>query len=95
MSVVMMAGTPPENTSPHFRAPDSHIAELSEDYSTRLYVLKSNNQIKWLQTILRNVNTQHGDFVFNADRLVNHFLTFVYFFSVLKSLLLNFCFRFG
>lgn len=67
MSVVMMAGTPPDN----FSLPPSKQSstEIDNEFS-RLHILKSNNQIRWLQTILRNVKTEHGEFVFNADRLI-------------------------
>lgn len=66
MSVCMMAGTPPDN----FFLPIAKCSGAAMDEFSRLHILKSNNQISWLQTILRNVKTSHGDFVFNADRLV-------------------------
>ena len=67
MSVCMMAGTPPDN----FIQPiNKYCGAASFSEFSRLHILKSNNQISWLHTILRNVKTTHGDFVFNADRLV-------------------------
>jgi hypothetical protein len=63
----MMAGTPPDN----FILPLTKRSSAALDNEfPRLHVLKSNNQISWLHTILRDVTTSHGDFVFNADRLV-------------------------
>lgn len=67
MSVCMMAGTPPDN----FILPITKYSGAAiDDEFSRLHVLKSNNQISWLRTILRNAKTCHGDFVFNADRLI-------------------------
>ncbi len=67
MSVCMMAGTPPDNYILPLTKRSG--AALGNEFS-RLHVLKSNNQISWLHTLLRDVSTSHGDFVFNADRLV-------------------------
>ena len=70
MSVCMMAGTPPDN----FILPITKYSGAAiDDEFSRLHVLKSNNQISWLRTILRNAKTCHGDFVFNADRLVRNY----------------------
>ena len=68
-----MAGTPPDNYKLVLNLPqDSNTTcEDTTNQFNRLHVLKTNNQIRWLQTILRNGKTEHGDFVFNADRLVS------------------------
>lgn len=67
-----MAGTPPDNYKLVLNLPqDSNTTcEDTTNQFNRLHVLKTNNQIRWLQTILRNGKTEHGDFVFNADRLI-------------------------
>ncbi|XP_078375196.1 uracil phosphoribosyltransferase homolog isoform X2 [Oculina patagonica] len=43
---------------------------LSHDYGPRLKIIKMNDQVRELQTILRDKETQRGDFVFYADRLI-------------------------
>ena len=66
-----MAGTPPDNFKISLHKPLDTTYEDTANHFSRLHVLKTNNQIRWLQTILRNGKTEHGDFVFNADRLVS------------------------
>ncbi|XP_077977240.1 uracil phosphoribosyltransferase homolog isoform X2 [Glandiceps talaboti] len=39
-------------------------------FGPRVKVLRQNNQIKELQTVIRNHTTTRGDFVFYADRLI-------------------------
>ncbi|XP_029676216.1 uracil phosphoribosyltransferase homolog isoform X1 [Formica exsecta] len=46
---------------------DSHEIE---EYGTNLKILPCNNQVKELQTILRDRNTTRSDFKFYADRLI-------------------------
>lgn len=75
----MMAGTPPVregmfnfqnfNLDP-LSPPLEHNMEHNLDQSTRLCLIPCTGQVKWLQTILRNKNTDHSDFVFYADRLI-------------------------
>lgn len=43
---------------------------VSEEYGSKLKILKTNDQIKELQTILRDKNTSRSDFKFYADRLI-------------------------
>lgn len=66
MSAVVMAETPPDS----FGLITRHPAAAVDTDLTGLAILKPNNQIRWLQTLLRNRKTEHGDFVFNADRLI-------------------------
>ncbi|CAB3366766.1 Hypothetical predicted protein [Cloeon dipterum] len=44
--------------------------EKIEDFGPNVKVLPSNDQIKELQTILRDKNTSRSDFKFYADRLI-------------------------
>ncbi|KAK5646119.1 hypothetical protein RI129_004583 [Pyrocoelia pectoralis] len=44
--------------------------ENCKEYGTNLKVLASNDQVKELQTILRDRNTSRSDFKFYADRLI-------------------------
>ncbi|KAL2731994.1 uracil phosphoribosyltransferase [Vespula squamosa] len=44
--------------------------DISEDYGPNLKLLPCNNQVKELQTILRDKNTTRSDFKFYADRLI-------------------------
>ncbi|XP_022100453.1 uracil phosphoribosyltransferase homolog [Acanthaster planci] len=41
-----------------------------EEFGPQLKLLKANDQIRELQTIIRNKSTSRGDFVFYADRLI-------------------------
>uniref|UniRef100_A0A0K8T4W1 Uracil phosphoribosyltransferase homolog n=1 Tax=Lygus hesperus TaxID=30085 RepID=A0A0K8T4W1_LYGHE len=45
-------------------------AELLEDYGPNLKLLGTNDQVRELQTILRDRNTSRSDFKFYADRLI-------------------------
>jgi len=49
--------------------PDPKL-EVLEDFGEKLKVLPTNDQIKELQTILRDRNTTRHDFKFYADRLI-------------------------
>ncbi|XP_075225593.1 uracil phosphoribosyltransferase krishah [Lycorma delicatula] len=44
--------------------------ELVEEYGSNLKILPTNDQVKELQTILRDRNTSRSDFKFYADRLI-------------------------
>ncbi|XP_047369064.1 uracil phosphoribosyltransferase homolog isoform X2 [Vespa velutina] len=44
--------------------------DIIEDYGPNLKLLPCNNQVKELQTILRDKNTTRSDFKFYADRLI-------------------------
>lgn len=47
-----------------------HKNEIKEDYGSNLKILPNNDQVKELQTILRDRNTSRSDFKFYADRLI-------------------------
>ncbi|XP_047097130.1 uracil phosphoribosyltransferase homolog isoform X1 [Schistocerca piceifrons] len=47
-----------------------HKNEIKEDYGPNLKILPNNDQVKELQTILRDRNTSRSDFKFYADRLI-------------------------
>ncbi|ESO07615.1 hypothetical protein HELRODRAFT_75946 [Helobdella robusta] len=42
----------------------------SLDFSNNLIILKETNQIKELQTVIRDRNSTRSDFIFHADRLI-------------------------
>ncbi|KAJ1528358.1 hypothetical protein ONE63_006778 [Megalurothrips usitatus] len=44
--------------------------EIKEEYGSNVKLLPSNDQVKELQTILRDRNTSRSDFKFYADRLI-------------------------
>ncbi|PIK52289.1 putative uracil phosphoribosyltransferase-like [Apostichopus japonicus] len=46
------------------------IPVVHHDFGKQLKVLKPNNQIRELQTVIRDRTTSRGDFVFCADRLI-------------------------
>uniref|UniRef100_A0A182Q070 Phosphoribosyltransferase domain-containing protein n=1 Tax=Anopheles farauti TaxID=69004 RepID=A0A182Q070_9DIPT len=46
------------------------LSENPADYGENLKILDSNDQIKELQTIIRDKNTTRSDFKFYADRLI-------------------------
>uniref|UniRef100_A0A2M3ZJQ6 Uracil phosphoribosyltransferase homolog n=1 Tax=Anopheles braziliensis TaxID=58242 RepID=A0A2M3ZJQ6_9DIPT len=46
------------------------LSENPSDYGRNLKILDTNDQIKELQTIIRDKNTQRSDFKFYADRLI-------------------------
>jgi len=74
MSVTMMAGTPPVREGMfHLQGfnvdPLTPTSELP-DSKSNICLIQCTGQVKWLQTILRNKNTEHSDFVFYADRLI-------------------------
>ena len=48
-----------------------NVETPSFKYSSNINVLKCNNQIKELHTVLRDRETSHSDFKFYSDRLVS------------------------
>lgn len=57
-----------------FAEPDlistSSLSVIKEDFGPNLIRLRVTNQIKELQTVIRDKNTSRGDFIFCADRLI-------------------------
>lgn len=54
------------------------MAGQGQDKPDKVTVIPMNEQVRELQTILRDRSTTSGDFVFYADRLVCH-MSFCYF----------------
>ncbi|XP_020620721.1 uracil phosphoribosyltransferase homolog [Orbicella faveolata] len=50
--------------------PPEEKPPVSHDFGPQLKIIKMNDQVRELQTILRDKETQRGDFVFYADRLI-------------------------
>lgn len=58
------------NESSNGTTSPSVLSENPSDYGNNMKILDSNDQIKELQTIIRDKNTTRSDFKFYADRLI-------------------------
>ncbi|XP_023228723.1 uracil phosphoribosyltransferase homolog isoform X2 [Centruroides sculpturatus] len=63
---ILMNGTPDVVKS----LPIKSAPTKTEDYGPNFKVIPINDQIRELQTVIRDKNTSRSDFVFYADRLI-------------------------